>query len=172
MEAEEFDRRPVSGKGGSGRMFQLLIIALLMIGEGVMIFFVTRAVHSGPEFAEAGEAGEGAGPAAPAFGELAEIDLGECRPSNRVTGKLISFQVQVVVLVAPGELERAREIAKAKRERFRDRINFVIRSAEPQHLDEPGLETIRRRLKHEFDRLLDDRKLIKEVLVPVFLQSG
>lgn len=161
-----------AGKGQrSGRKSQLLIVALLMLVEGVGIIVVARAMHSEPDSAQAAETG-GKGDGAGGAGEdLAEIELAECRPTNRITGKLISFQIRVSALVDSAGREQTERMIKAKKERIQDRINFVIRSAEPAHLAEPGLETIKRRIKAELDELFDDDRIIRAVLVPEFLQS-
>ncbi|MBI4717323.1 MAG: flagellar basal body-associated FliL family protein [Planctomycetes bacterium] len=100
------------------------------------------------------------------------MELGECRPSNKMTGKNILFQLRVSILVGGSDQERAKKLVEAKQARIRDRINFVIRSAEPTYLNEPGLETIKRRIKHELDRVFDDNEIIREVLIPELLQSG
>lgn len=158
-----------------GRKLPILIVALLMLGEGVGIFFMAQALNSGPESAQAGE-GDGPG-GKDGNGEVvveesAEIDLGECRPSNKMSGKFITFQIRVAVLVPAAQLEEAEAVITTKEARLKDRINFVIRSAELHHLNEPALETIKRRLKHEFSRVLNDDTLIIDVLIPEMLQSN
>jgi hypothetical protein len=104
--------------------------------------------------------------------ELAEVELAESRPCNRMSGRLVNYHLRVSVLVEAGQVEQVEKMAKAKRARLLDRVNFVVRSADPKHLDEPGLQTIKRRFKQEFDRILGDDQLIKEVMIPEILQSG
>lgn len=101
-----------------------------------------------------------------------EIELPECRPSNKMTGKLVLFRMRVSVLVATPQAEKAKALLEANKSRIHDRINFVVRSADPLHLNEPGLETIKRRIKHELDRIVGDDQLFQEILVPELLQSG
>ncbi|MBU0718683.1 MAG: hypothetical protein KJ749_10580 [Planctomycetes bacterium] len=159
----------------AGRKLPVLIVALLMLGEGVGIFFMAQALNSGPESVQAGQGdgpgGEGADSGV-VVAEPAEIDLGECRPSNKMSGKFITFQIRVAVLVPAERLEEAQGLITAKQARLNDRINFVIRSAELNHLNEPALETIKRRLKHEFSSILNDDTLIIDVLIPEMLQSS
>ena len=143
-----------------------------MVGEGVTIFFVTKAMTPGPA---AAMGAEGSGPSR--TGEegpwdLAEVELAECRPSNMMSGKFLTFHVRVSGLVAAEDLERTKEMVQAKKARIEDGVNVVIRSAEPNQLSEPGLETLRRRLKHELGRIFDDPNLIKQVVIPSMLQSG
>lgn len=50
---------------------------------------------------------------------------------------------------------------------IKDRLSRIIRSAEPQVLQEDGLETIRRQVKFELDRILEDEHhQITEVVIP------
>lgn len=102
----------------------------------------------------------------------AEVKLAECKTFNKETGKLVLFHIRVSVLVASTEADRARKLVEAKQARIEDRVNTVIRSAEPRHLNEPGLETLKRRLKFELDRIFEDPRLVQEVLIPYLVQSG
>jgi flagellar basal body-associated protein FliL len=186
MAAEEVESRPeTSPNKPKGRGLSLVLVAILMGAEGVGVFFLTKMFASSEPSSAAASEGESA-PAPPteghaaksehgatgAVGGQAEIELTECRPSNKMTGKLITLKIRVSALVASAEVERARTLAEANKARINDRVNFVIRSAEPQALNEPGLETIKRRLKHELAKVLGDEQLIQEVLIPEMLQSG
>ena len=62
-------------------------------------------------------------------------------------------------------------MARARRARLEDAVNVVIRSADPNHLDEPELGTIKRRLKYEIDRIFGDETVIQEIVIPLLLQS-
>jgi flagellar basal body-associated protein FliL len=42
----------------------------------------------------------------------------------------------------------------------------VIRSSEPQDLQEDGLETLRRQIRHELSQVVGDEKMIEEILIP------
>mgnify|MGYP001577571254 FL=1 len=195
MAAEEVESKPeTSPNKPKGRGLSLVLVAILMGAEGVGVFFVTKMFAGSEPSSAAASEGESS-PAPPTEGHAAksehgatgehggksptgavggqvEIDLTECRPSNKMTGKLITLKIRVSALVASAEVERARTLAEANKARINDRVNFVIRSAEPQALNEPGLETIKRRLKHELAKVLGDEQLIQEVLIPEMLQSG
>lgn len=162
-------------RSAKSRALPLVIVAMLMIGEGVGIYLIAKAMRAGPAPVEAGAggcvAGGGEGPGG-AEQELAEVELGQCRPSNKMSGKFVSFQIRVSVLVPAAQCERVEDLVRTKQARLRDRINFVIRSAELKHLNEPGLETIKRRLKYEFDQVFNEEGMIQEVLIPELLQSG
>ena len=172
MADDDVQATPAQAKSGSKKM-QVLVVALLMIGEGVAIYLLANSLGQAPASAIA----VGAGPGDNATGvvtdeQLTEVELAECRPSNKMSGKLINFHVRVSVLVAAADRERVEKMAKARRARLLDRIQFVFRSADLKHLNEPALETVKRRLKHEFDRVFGDDELIKEVLIPERQQSG
>lgn len=156
-----------------GRKLQIWIVALLMIGEGVAIYVLANALGGLPTTAAAADGTSRRDQTGGVGGEeLVEVELVECRPGNRMSGKLVTFHIRVSVLVAAADKERLEELAKARRGRLLDRVHFVFRSADPKHLNEPGLDTVKRRLKHEFDRIFADEGLIKEVLIPQRLQSG
>ncbi len=160
-------------KSGSGRLFQLLVIVALMLGEGVAVFFLANAVGKDPTAATAADGtAEGQGEGAAGNTPFKEIELADCRPSNRSSGKTVTVQMKVSGLVVSDQEERGKELAEAHKARILDRVNYVVRSAELQHLNEPGLETIKRRIKLELDQVFGDEELIKEVLIPTFWQSG
>lgn len=172
MADDDVQAAPTQAKSGSKKM-QVIVVALLMIGEGAVIYFLTNSLGQAPASAVAA----GTEPGDNAIGvaveeQMAEVEVAECRPSNKMSGKFITFHLRVSVLVAAADVERVEKMVKAKRARLLDRVNFVVRSADPRHLNEPNLETVKRRLKHEFDRVFGDDELIEAVLVPQMLQSS
>ncbi len=170
MAGEAKQDAPASGK--SSRLVPILIIAGVMIVEGVGVFAFSRFMSPGPPEAMAGEeAGEGDG----AFlvdDEYAEIALASCRPTNRNGPKVATVRIRVSALVRADLLEKMKERVTQMQSRIDDRVNFVVRSADQKHLNEPGLETIKRQLKREMDLLFGDEELIIDVLVPELLQTG
>ncbi len=173
MADETMPLPPASG-GRHSKIVPVLVVVLLMIGEGVAGYFVADTISVDPVAAAAAdlEDAEGAGGGDGKSAALADVEVAECRPSNKTSGRLYSFQLRVLVLVPQTEVERISALIEERGGRLRDRINFVVRSAELQHLNEPGLETLKRGLKREFDRIFEDDALVQEVLVPELLQSG
>lgn len=172
------DAAPKSPLPARSRKGPALILAFILIGEGLCVFFITKAFNStpAPAFAEEPRLGGTSGNLKPADAQspqaqLVEVDLGECRPSNRATGKLVSFQIRVAILVNATSMELVKSIVDNRQGRIRDRINFVFRSAEPTHLNEPGMETLKRRIKNELDRVLETPDLVQEVIIPEMLQT-
>ena len=152
----------------SGRRLSILVVAALMVGEGAGVYFLANALSPPPVSADA-SAGEGDD--STAMADLAEIELAECRPSNRMAGRFITYHIRVLGLVQADRLTEIESLAQSRRARLEDAVNVVVRSADPKHLDEPELGTIRRRLEYEFDRIFGDEDVIREVVIPQLLQS-
>lgn len=150
------------------RRSALLIVLALMIGEGVAVFFVANALSPAPSPVESAD---GAGDDSAAIQDLAEIELADCRPSNKMAGRFVTYHIRVLGLVNAEQLTEIETMARSRRARLEDAVNVVIRSADPKHLDEPELGTIKRRLKNEFDRIFGDESLIQEIVIPQLLQS-
>lgn len=170
MADEEVKEQAAEPGKKKGRLVPILIIAGMMIGEGVGVFFLAKTISPDPSAAIAVE-GESTDGGSADEAALMEIELAECRPSNKMGGKLIAFHIRVSGLVSSKDFEAVKEMVETKQGRIEDSVNIVIRSSEPKHFNEPGLETIKRRLKKELDRILNDPELIKGVLIPQFLQS-
>lgn len=152
----------------SGRRLSIVVVAALMLGEGVGVYFLADMLSPPPPQAAAAE---GEGDDSAKMTDLAEIELAECRPSNRMAGRFITYHIRVLGLVQADRLTEIESLTQSRRARLEDAVNVVIRSADPKHLDEPDLGTIRRRLKYEFDRIFGDEDVIQDVLIPQLLQS-
>lgn len=153
----------------------ILIVCLLMLLEGAAIFAVMKIFFVNEPADSAAAEPDPLAEAAPKAGAeslTAEVELAECRPVNAVTGKLVTFKLRVSALVSRADEEKAAALVDSNQARINDRVNYIFRSAEIHHLSEPGLETIKRRIKHEVDAILADEHLVKEILIPEMLQSG
>ncbi len=173
MVAEETVPSSRTPPGGKGRLVGILVVVPLMVAEGVGVFLLARAMSPPLAPALAAEGGSGDGEESNhGKADFAEIELAECRPSNMMAGKFVTYHIRVSALVAADDQDRAESLVRSKRARLEDGVNTVIRSAEPKHLNEPELGTIKRRLKHEFDQIFGDDLLIEKVLIPQMLQSA
>ena len=150
------------------RRISILIVVALMIGEGLAVYFIADALSPAPLPAIAAD---GEGDDSATISDLAEIELAECRPSNKMAGRFITYHIRVLGLVQAEQLTEIETMARARRARLEDAVNVVIRSADPKHLDEPELGTIKRRIKYEFDRIFGNESLIQEIVIPQLLQS-
>lgn len=171
------DKKETKEKGAKKSKLPLMIVLAMMLGEGAAIFFVAKMMF-GPNpldpvaAAEVAEAeGDAADAEAAPVDQTAEVDIADCRPSNKASGRLQTYRLRVSALVRSEDAEKVNGLVESNRARIEDRVNFVIRSAEPHHLEEPGLETVKRRVKRELDQILGDEQLILEILIPELLQS-
>ena len=81
------------------------------------------------------------------------------------------IEVAATIIVPEGKLseEHREEFAEklaAHENAVRDRLSCLIRSANPQHLNEPGLEVIRRQIMAELGKVLGGEKLFERILLP------
>lgn len=173
MAAEKTDAKQKTAEPGKKRLTGIIVVAALMALEGVGVFMLAKAISPEPVSTLAINAeGDTDGTKQTGDDDYAEIEIAECRPSNVMTGKFVTFHIRVSALVAADDVERAEGIVRSRRARLEDAVNTVIRSSDPKHFTEPGLESIKRRLKHEFDTVFGDNQLIRDVLIPQMLQSG
>lgn len=173
MADEEIQVEGAPAASGGSRKLQLIIVAVLMIGEGAGVYFVTNALSDSPvpALAEdvADDDAEGSGLHSD---DYVEVELAECRPSNRMSGKFVTFHIKVSALVRADMADTAKDVVRKRQSRIADRVNFVVRSAEPKHFDDPSLQTIKRRIKHELAIIVDNDEMFVEILIPEILQSG
>jgi len=157
-----------------GRLISALILLGVMGLEGVGIVFVMRAMGSDPQnvAAEDGGAVEADGSAGKGgIGASAEIDVCELDAFNSLSGRLNVYHLKVCALVANDNVDAFAKLVEARDNTIRDRIQTIIRRAEPDQLSEPGLATLKRQIKFELGRILADETLIQEILIPQLLQS-
>lgn len=171
MPNEEIDA-DVSEPKRSRKFLPYAIIAGLMLAEGLGIFVAMKTLGSDPEVVEAGE-GDGIGPDGMAEQAMdAELPICELDAFNKKSGKLMMYHIEVVAVVNREQETGLKKLVELRRATIHDRITTVIRGADPKFLNEPGLETIRRQVKFELDKVFGDEKLINELLIPELLQSS
>jgi flagellar basal body-associated protein FliL len=148
-----------------------IVVAVVMAFEGAAVFVFTKMLAPQPPPAAAHEgSSDPSAPNAPeAFGE---VELGSSRVTNRLGAKAHTVTVSVSMLARSSRIKELTERIAASKARLSDRVNYVLRSADPKLLNQPGLETIKRQLKAEFDRVLGDDQLVQEVLIPELLVTG
>ena len=154
-------------------MVTMLIVAGLMIAEGVGVFLLAGVVSPPPPQAQAGEAGlEGLDAHGLPLGEgMVEIHLADCTVTNRNGVKTYTVTISVAVLARAKDEELLTALAERMKARIDDRVNFVVRSTDQKLLGQPGLETIKRHLRSEFEKIFGEDELIVEVLVPELIQA-
>ena len=155
------------------KLLPYTIIGAIMLVEGLAVYIAAKTLGSDPAAAEAGQgSGESIGPDGMPTDMDVELLICELDAFNKKTGRLMMYHIQVVAIVNRGHEERLQKLVELRRGTISDRVTTVIRSAEPKYLSEPGLETIRRQIKFELDKIFGDETLIIELLIPKLLQSS
>ena len=98
--------------------------------------------------------------------ESAEIALGEFSFSNTaaVPGIIMHVDFKLTALALPSQSAILESQIKRSRERVRETINKVVRSASYDELIDPNLGTLKRMMRDELNRMLD-KSLIGEVVI-------
>lgn len=103
------------------------------------------------------------------FGDSKEIEVAKVRVQNANGARPMLYAVGIDIKV-PRDKEAmiSEDFLKNRKATVTDAISRIIRSAEGKHLTEPGLETLKRKIRIELSNLLADDKIIEEVLIPEF----
>jgi len=144
-----------------------IVAAIMLVEAGAIVVAMKLVGGAGPQVALAGglELSE-----QPAQDEDVEVTIAELKAPNERAGQVFVFDVKVCALVPQKEQARFEQILERKKQTIADRLNQVIRSAEPQELSEEGLQTIRRQIRYVLAKIVGDEELIKEILIPRFMK--
>ena len=156
----------------------------VMILEAIVLFAGFKFLGGGPKpvgasvlTEDTSKAGEGAkdehgnpipGAAHAAKGKTAEVQVLDFKAQNRQTGRLLLYDLSVYVVVKSEVESQVKDTIKAREALIKDRVATIIAQNDPEKLgggSEPGLETLRRQVKHQLDEIVGDG-LIEEVLIP------
>lgn len=130
--------------------------------------------HGAEAKADEGHGGaEGHGEGAPPvkFDKKARVELQvlEFRAPNKMGGRTFLYDVSIYVSVKAEHEAKVKDTITKSGALIKDRVRTIIAQSDPEKLgagSEPGLETLRRQVKHQLDEILGDPKIIDEVLVP------
>ena len=139
-----------------------LAVMGVMILEGGGIFVAMKFFGSSPEGAEAAAAADQATPAV----DTTEVLVVKLRPSNITTGNLYLWDIEIHAVIANDSVGAVTTMLEARKALIEDRLATVIRNARHEDLLAPGLETIKRQLKHELDQIVGREDVIEEILIP------
>ena len=92
----------------------------------------------------------------------------EFRAQNKLSGRTFLYDVSVYVVTKSEFADKVKETLKAREALIKDRVRTIIAQNDPEKLgggSEPGLETLRRQVKHQLDEIVGDGMIV-EVLVP------
>lgn len=150
------------------KLMTLGIVLGIMLLEGAAVFAVMK-ISASPVAAEAAE--DGAEATEDVSAMPADVSLVECKAINRKSGQALVVRICVAAQVDPDKVEVVQELVQKRQDTIKDRVQTVLRSADPRHLNDPDLATLKRQIKFELDRVLGDDQLIRAVLIPQILQS-
>lgn len=164
--ADEANAAPSKGKS---KKTGIIIVAVLMLVEGGGIFAAMKFFGSDPSPTQAEDGTGQSDQEEPP--DVAEVSIASTEAFNNLSGRLYVYHIDVSVLVATENEEALTKLVEERQATIRDRINTVIRGTDPKHLSEPGLETFRRQIQFELNKIITDDSLILEVLIPKLMQS-
>lgn len=169
MANDEDVQKTGSAKGSRRNIVMISLIILVMGLEGGGIFLAMKIFGSAPQEVDAAAMmGEGmTGWNDAGFVEMVIADL---EAPHIKTGKAFIYDIRIAVRIRPEGKEAVEKLLASHKEMLMDRLNRIIRAAEPAQLEEDGLEVIRRQMKYELDQALGDETIIEEVLLPRFIK--
>lgn len=175
------------GKAKGGGIMGLLTKTPVMLGgvmmlEAVVLFAGfkimgggTPTVVVGADLVTVDKAGgdthgkEGHTAAAPGdLSKFAEVLLAEIKAPNKSTGRAYMFDVAIYAVTSKEHEEQVKATIKSREALIKDRVRTIIAQSDPEKLGgqaEPGLETLRRQVKHQLEEIIGEG-LVEEVLVP------
>jgi hypothetical protein len=171
MAEQRPEPKDVNKPTGLKRFLPYLIVLLVLIVEAVAVVVVMKIVGTNPAEATAQMTGEDQDILTD-DGMDVEVPLCDLSAFNKKTGVLLLFQIQVVGVVDPEDKDQVAKLIALRKATIDDRITKVIRGADPKFLSEPGMETIRRQIKFELDKIIGNEHTLKELLIPKLLQSA
>ncbi len=123
-------------------------------------------VHEDPASGKEGEHGEGA-PGGKKK-KTVEISVLDFKAQNKLAGRTFIYDVSIYVVTKAEFETQVRDTIKEREALIKDRVRTIIAQNDPEKLgggSEPGLETLRRQIKHQLDEIVGEG-LIDEVLIP------
>jgi len=150
-----------------------VLLGGVMVIEAVVLIVGLRMLGGHPQAAPGAEIsldkdGKGDGKGGKADKKTVEVPVLDTKAPNHTNGKTYLYDVSVFAVVKAENEERVKNLLKDNKALIEDRLSTIIRESDPEKLgggSEPGLETLRRQVKYQLDRIAGDG-LIEEVLVP------
>jgi flagellar basal body-associated protein FliL len=156
-----------------------MLLGVVMLVEALVLFAGFKMFSGPPHSAQASDVsgdeegsghGEGAhgGPVKTDKKKVVELQVLEFKAPNKQSGRLFLYDVSVYITLKTEFKERVEAALKDREATIRDRARTIISQCDPEKLgggSEPGLETLRRQMKHQLDELIGEG-MIEEVLIP------
>jgi len=166
--------KPAGGKGGIFTKLPVLLGGVMVIEAAVLFAgFKLLGAKSQPAAGATLTTGEGAEGAAgeggaAKKGKTVEIPVGDYKTLNRASGHTYLYDISIFVVTKTEKEQLVTDLFKEDKALIEDRIRTIIAESDPEKLggvSEPGLETLRRQVKYQLDRIVGEGN-IEEVLVP------
>jgi flagellar basal body-associated protein FliL len=187
---EAADKADAHGKAKGGGVMGMLSRTPVMLGgvmviEAVVLFGGFKFLGGGkPQVVvgadlvtnQAGDHSDGHGKAAHEGGtatpgdaaKFSEMVVVEMKAPNKMSGRSFIYDVSIWAVTTKTNEEKAKTVIKSREALIKDRIRTIIAQSDPEKLgggSEPGLETLRRQVKHQLEEIIGEG-IIDEVLVP------
>jgi flagellar basal body-associated protein FliL len=153
--AESKSKRPLTTLGVFGGV---------MVVEGLAIFMLMRFFGTTPDPTLGVEGIQV--PTTQPWKESAELEVAKLRVQNNNASRPLLCSVTVVIRVHQADVEKVKEFLHNRKNTVEDALSRIVRSAEERHLNEPGLETLKRQFRFELGSLVNDDTVIEQVLIP------
>ena len=101
-------------------------------------------------------------------GKTVEVPLVDFKALNKANGRTFLYDVSIFIVTKAADEEKVKDTLKDSKALIEDRIRTIIGESDPEKLGggtEPGLETLRRQVKYQLDRILGEG-IVEEILVP------
>jgi len=152
-----------------------VLLGGVMLIEAVVLFAGFKILGGHPQQAPGAEIsmdgkgdGKGEGKGGKSDKKTVELPVLDTKAPNHTNGRTYLYDVSVFAVVKAENEERIKGILKDNKALIEDRLSTIIRESDPEKLgggSEPGLETLRRQVKYQLDRIAGEG-MIDEVLVP------
>ena len=153
------------------RLKPILMVAGLMLFEGAALFALMSVISPAPEASIAEQDAAKLDEDPLKLAGHKEIILCDVNAFNKKEGRLYAYHVEVSGMIKAEDEQKLQRFIEARKLSIQDRVQFVIRSADPAQLNDPSLELIKRQIKHELNNLIGGEELIQEILISRLLQS-
>ncbi len=172
MAAEETKTEAAEGENADApkrkrSMASIGVFGGVMLVEGLAIFFCMKFLGSDPDPTQ----GMVEAPTTQAWAESRELDVADLRVLHRSEHRTVLYTVRVVVTISSTDEDVMKDVEgflEKRKGTIEDALSRVIRSADEKHLDEPGLETLRRQFRFELNELIGNETTFENVLIPNF----
>ncbi len=101
-------------------------------------------------------------------GKTVEVEVVAFKAPNKMTGRTYLYDVKIKAIVKTEFEDRVKQSLSDNEGLIKDRIRTIIAESDPEKLGgakEPGLETLRRQVKHQLDDIVGNG-MVEEVIVP------